>query len=109
MHSLDMTAILSDLTVYHGLYCLQVNLTWLDLSFNNISKLEGLSTLTKLTDLSLFSNKLEKIENIESLEALVVLSVGKQTISSLPTAGCQQLTSISPAETANCDKSAHLC
>ena len=56
--------------------CLQVNLTWLDLSFNNISKLEGLSKLTKLTDLSLFSNKLERMENIQTLQELIVLSVG---------------------------------
>lgn len=55
---------------------LQVNLTWLDLSFNNISKLEGLSKLTKLTDLSLFSNKLERIENVQTLQELIVLSVG---------------------------------
>ena len=55
---------------------LQVNLTWLDLSFNNISRLEGLSKLTKLTDLSLFSNKLERIENIQTLQELIVLSVG---------------------------------
>ena len=60
-----------------GQCCLQVNLTWLDLSFNNISKLEGLSKLTKLTDLSLFSNKLDRIENIQALEDLVVLSLGK--------------------------------
>lgn len=32
----------------------QVNLEWLDLSFNMITKIEGLETLTKLTDLSLF-------------------------------------------------------
>lgn len=56
----------------------QVNLTWLDLSFNNISRLEGLSKLTKLTDLSLFSNKLERIENIQTLQELIVLSVGKK-------------------------------
>lgn len=30
-----------------------VNLTWLDLSFNLISKIENLDKLTKLTDLSL--------------------------------------------------------
>lgn len=64
----------------HTMSCLwarlQVNLTWLDLSFNNISKLEGLSKLTKLTDLSLFSNKLERIENIQTLQELIVLSVG---------------------------------
>lgn len=60
-----------------GVCLLQVNLTWLDLSFNNISKLEGLSKLTKLTDLSSFSNKLDRIENIQTLEDLVVLSLGK--------------------------------
>jgi Leucine-rich repeat (LRR) protein len=60
-------------------YSLQVNLTWLDLSFNSITKLEGLSKLKKLTDLSLFSNKLERIENIETLEDLVVLSLGEQS------------------------------
>ncbi len=63
----------------NAVYSLQVNLTWLDLSFNNITKLEGLSKLKKLTDLSLFSNKLERIENIETLEDLVVLSLGEQS------------------------------
>lgn len=62
------------------MYSLQVNLTWLDLSFNSITKLEGLSRLKKVTDLSLFSNKLERIENIETLEDLVVLSLGEQSI-----------------------------
>ena len=62
-------------------YALQVSLTWLDLSFNSITKLEGLSKLKKLTDLSLFSNKLERIENIETLEDLVVLSLGEQSTS----------------------------
>ena len=56
-----------------------MNLTWLDLSFNSISKLEGLDKLTRLTDLSLFSNKLERIENIQTLEELVVLSLGMLT------------------------------
>ena len=32
---------------------------WLDLSFNNISKIEGLDKLTKLTDLSLFNNLIQ--------------------------------------------------
>lgn len=74
---------------------LQVNLEWLDLSFNSISKLEGLEKLVKLTDLSLFSNKLDKIENIQNLTELVVLSLGDssrhyvaiiQSISGQPTA-----------------------
>ena len=52
---------------------------WLDLSFNSISKLEGLEKLVKLTDLSLFSNKLDKIENIQKLTELVVLSLGKSS------------------------------
>ena len=33
------------------------NLEWLDLSFNNISRIEGLDSLLKLTDLSLFNNR----------------------------------------------------
>jgi Leucine-rich repeat (LRR) protein len=36
-----------------------VNLEWLDLSFNLISKIEGLENLTKLTDLSLYNNRIE--------------------------------------------------
>lgn len=43
----------------------QTNLTWLDLSFNKISKIEGLDTLTKLIDISLFSNQIETIENLD--------------------------------------------
>lgn len=65
------------LTCTVHLTALQANLEWLDLSFNNISKLEGLEKLTKLTDLSLFSNKLEKVENIQGLAELVVLSLGR--------------------------------
>ena len=56
---------------------LQVNLTWLDLSFNAISKIEGLDKLTKLTDLSLFCNHIEKIENLQTLTNLSVLSIGE--------------------------------
>ncbi len=35
----------------------QVNLTWLDLSFNKITKIEGLEKLVKLEDVSLFNNQ----------------------------------------------------
>lgn len=41
------------ITKIEGLHGL-VNLTWLDLSFNMISTIEGLEKCTKLTDLTLF-------------------------------------------------------
>jgi len=59
-----------------------VNLKWLDLSFNNIKKIEGLETLTKLSDLSLFENKIQVIENLETLPELNVLSIGKNLLRS---------------------------
>lgn len=58
---------------------LQTNLTWLDLSFNNISKIEGLETLTQLRDLSLFNNNICVIENLDTLTDLQVLSLGELT------------------------------
>lgn len=55
----------------------QTNLTWLDLSFNKIPKIEGLDTLTKLVDLSLFNNEIQEIENLDKLTQLNVLSIGE--------------------------------
>ena len=37
------------------IFAAQTNLSWLDLSFNKITKIENLSTLDKLVDLSLFN------------------------------------------------------
>lgn len=54
----------------------QVNLTWLDLSFNQISVIEGLETLTKLQDLSLFNNNISVIGGLDSMTMLNVLSIG---------------------------------
>lgn len=53
---------------------------WLDLSFNLISKIEGLDTLTKLTDLSLYSNRITELSGLEKLEQLNVLSFGKNQV-----------------------------
>ena len=78
---LSLLFLLPSCTVHHcclpALCSLQVNLTWLDLSFNAISKIEGLDKLTKLTDLSLFCNHIEKIENLQTLTNLSVLSIGE--------------------------------
>lgn len=63
--------------------CLQPNLTWLDLSFNSIFKIEGLDTLTKLTDLSLYHNQIATVENLDALTNLQVLSLGKNNIATL--------------------------
>jgi Leucine-rich repeat (LRR) protein len=58
-----------------------VNLTWLDLSFNLISKIEGLDTLVKLTDLSLYSNRITELSGLEKLSKLNVFSFGKNKVS----------------------------
>jgi hypothetical protein len=55
----------------------QVNLCWLDLSFNKITKIESLEKLVNLVDLSLFNNQIEVIENLENQTNLNVLSLGK--------------------------------
>ena len=60
-----------------------VNLTWLDLSFNLIEKIEGLESLYQLEDLSLFSNRITKLENLDALINLNLLSVGENEIYSL--------------------------
>ena len=54
-----------------------------DLSFNNIEKIEGLSTLTKLTDLSLFNNLISELEGLEALQELSALSLGNNQLVAL--------------------------
>ena len=53
---------------------------FLDLSFNNIEKIEGLESLTKLADLSLYNNRISKLENLETLENLEVFSIGNNVL-----------------------------
>jgi Leucine-rich repeat (LRR) protein len=53
------------------------------LSFNNLTKIEGLESLTKLTDLSLFNNKIDRIEGLDSLANLNVLSLGNNSLKNL--------------------------
>lgn len=57
---------------------LQTNLTWLDLSFNQINAIEGLEQLTKLQDLSLFNNQISSLQGLDTLQNLNVLSIGEQ-------------------------------
>jgi Leucine-rich repeat (LRR) protein len=54
-----------------------------DLSFNSLTKIEGLDSLTKLTDLSLFNNKIDRIEGLDSLANLNVLSLGNNSLKNL--------------------------
>ncbi len=58
-------------------------MVWLDLSFNNIEKIEGLDNLTKLKDLSLYNNQIKKIENINALEKLEVFSIGNNQLTDI--------------------------
>lgn len=55
---------------------MQTNLTWLDLSFNQIQKIEGLETLKQLTDLSLQDNLISDLEGLEDLTKIQCLSIG---------------------------------
>lgn len=55
---------------------MQTNLTWLDLSFNQIQKIEGLETLKHLTDLSLQDNLVSELEGLEELTKLQCFSIG---------------------------------
>lgn len=60
------------------LFVLQTNLTWLDLSFNQLSAIEGLEQLIKLQDLSLFNNQISSLQGLDTLQNLNVLSIGEQ-------------------------------
>ena len=57
-------------------------MSFLDLSFNNIEVIEGLSSLVKLKDLSLAYNHIKTIENMDGLP-LQVLSIGNNLIDRL--------------------------
>ena len=54
---------------------------WLDLSFNKISKIEGLEHNTKIVDLSLANNQIERIENLDGLTELQTLSLSNNNLS----------------------------
>jgi hypothetical protein len=66
----------------------QTNLTWLDLSFNRITAIEGLEQLTRLSDLSLFNNQISSLQGLDTLQNLNVLSIGQQQGCSWTCAGC---------------------
>lgn len=56
---------------------------WLDLSFNLITKIEGLDSCLKLTDLSLFKNRITVLSGLDNLRELNVLSVGSNMLANL--------------------------
>jgi len=65
---------------------LLVNLTWLDLSFNQIKVVEGLTNLHNLTDLSLFNNQISELGNgLSNCRKLNILSIGRNNIAVLKT------------------------
>ena len=52
----------------------------LDLSFNHIRVIEGVSTLTNLKDLFLINNKLVVIEGLHTLTNLTMLELGSNRL-----------------------------
>lgn len=59
------------------------------MSFNLITKIEGLDNLTKITDLSLYDNKIKELSGLENLHELNVFSFGKNEVETyLDTNGC---------------------
>jgi Leucine Rich repeats (2 copies) len=54
----------------------QTHLTWLNLSFNQISKIEGLDCLKNLTDLSICDNQITDLAGLDYLKELQCLSIG---------------------------------
>ncbi|KAK6936248.1 Leucine-rich repeat [Dillenia turbinata] len=63
------------------------NLERLDLSFNNLSSLEGLRQCVKLKWLSVSQNKLVTLKGIEGLSKLTVLNAGKNKLRSMDEVG----------------------
>lgn len=57
-----------------------MHLKWLDLSFNRITKIEGLETLVNLTDLSLYNNQITQLEGLHNCAKLNIFSVGNNLI-----------------------------
>ena len=64
----------------------------LDLSYNQISKLEGLDGLTSLTELYLWGNQISKLEGLDHLTSLTGLNLSGNQISKLE--GLDHLTSL---------------
>ena len=61
-----------------------IHLEWLDLSFNKISKIEGLESLTKINRfIFTFQSNYKLGENMNTLTNLTVLSLGKNQIATL--------------------------
>ena len=54
-----------------------------DLSFNNIERIEGLGSLQSLQDLSLSHNRIKVIEELDNLHSLQVFSIGYNFIESV--------------------------
>ena len=53
---------------------------FLDLSFNHIRVIEGISTLTNLTDLYFINNKLTVIDGLQALTNLTMLELGSNRL-----------------------------
>ncbi|KAF7661298.1 hypothetical protein LDENG_00264560 [Lucifuga dentata] len=62
---------------------LKLSLSFRDLSFNSIEKIEGLESLRRLKMLNLFNNRISVIENMDTLEELTVFSLANNCLDQL--------------------------
>lgn len=76
-----------------------LNLRELNLSNNDIEKIDGLSSLKKLRILNLSGNKITKIEGISGLKSLEIVNLAENLIESIPQtiSLCQSLTTLNLA------------
>lgn len=79
---------LGKLSVHTCLVALKKRTFLLDLSFNNIEKINGLENLVNLTDLSLHHNHITKLEGLDTLTKLDVLSIGDNLLPTLEDVSC---------------------
>jgi len=65
-------------------YCSSLLIS-LDLSFNCIAEISGLSSLVELEDLTLFSNQITSIKGLECCQKLNIFSIGNNKLKSFDT------------------------
>ena len=81
LHSNGLTSLQP--TAAFGFHCLAHSLTMLDVSSNQLTRIDGLAPLVRLTHLNLASNAIQAIEGLQSLVSLSRLNLSYNDIQSL--------------------------